>query len=114
MAETARRYELTSHAQRRQTSRDLVDFDTVIIRPGNVRRDIKLVDISARGFHARCGHERFERGESISLRLPIVGIAHGRVMWSLRGCVGGQFLLPIDARTYLDCLAELRESTKRD
>lgn len=111
MADPARQAELTSHAQRRQTARDLVDYDTIIIRPGNVRRDVQLVDISPKGFHARCGLERFERGESVSLRLPLIGLVQGRVMWSLRGCFGGQFILPVDARAYLDCLVLLRAGT---
>ena len=114
MAEAAKKTELTAHDQRRQTAGDLVDFDTVVARVGNILIDVRLVDISPRGFHARCGPARFERGELVSLRLPLVDMVEGKVMWSLRGCFGGQFNLPVDARTYLDLLAGLRDGSFRD
>jgi hypothetical protein len=34
-------------------------------------------------------------------------------MWSVRGCFGGQFQLPIDARTYLDLLAQVRATSRQ-
>jgi hypothetical protein len=114
MAEAAKKIELTAHAQRRQTARDLVDFDTIVVRSRNIPVDIRLVDLSPKGFHARCGPARFERGETVSLRLPLVGMVEARVMWSLRGCFGSQFLLPIDARTYLDLLAGIRSGAIRE
>lgn len=113
MMEAARKVE-PHYVQRRQTERDLVDYKTMIIRTGNLRRDVDLVDISPKGFHARCGEERFERGEAVSLLLPLLGIVPGSVMWSMRGCFGSQFFLPIDARAYLDCLDRLREGSTRD
>ena len=111
--EAARKVE-PEFVQRRQTQRDLVDYKTALLRPGNLRRDVQLVDISPMGFHARCGTDGFERGEAVSILLPLVGIVKARVMWSLKGCFGGQFLLPIDARADLDCLARLREGSTRD
>jgi hypothetical protein len=113
MAEAARKVE-PEFVQRRQAQRDLVDYKTAIIRPGNLRREVQLVDISPLGFHAKCSGEQFSRGESVSLLLPLIGIMQSRVMWSLRGCFGGQFLVPIDARAYLDCLNRLREGSTRD
>jgi hypothetical protein len=113
MTEAARKIE-PDYVQRRQTQRDLVDYKTAIIRPGNLRREVQLVDISPLGFHAKCGGEQFTRGESVSLLLPLIGIVKGRVMWSLRGCFGAQFLVPVDARAYLDCLGKLNEGSSRD
>ena len=114
MAEVAKQTDLTGYAQRRQTARDLVDFDTMVLRPGNVRLDVRLVDLSPKGFHARCGAARFERGEPVSLRLPLVGLVQARVMWSLRGCFGCQFIVPVDARAYLDLLAIVRAESAKD
>lgn len=99
--------------QRRTTGRDPVDHETIVLRPGEVRIDVRLIDLSARGFHARCGLARFDRGESIRLQLPLVSTLPARVMWSVRGCFGGQFQLPIDARTYLDLLAQVRATSRQ-
>ncbi|MBB5986338.1 PilZ domain-containing protein [Sphingobium lignivorans] len=93
--------------QRRETTRDLVDFPTSIER-GEIRLDVRLIDVSARGFHARCSDARFVRGEAVSVWLPQCGLVQARVMWGLRGCFGAQFMVPIDPRTYPDILAALR------
>lgn len=114
MAEATKRNELKAHDQRRQTNRDLVSYDTVVTHSRDITIDVRLVDLSPRGFHARCGPARFERGEPVSLHLPSIGMIDAKVMWSLRGCFGAQFNLPIDARSYLDLLAGIRSGTVKD
>ncbi len=114
MTEVAKQVDSRAPAQRRHVGRDLIDFETVLVRNGSRQIKTRLVDLSPKGFHARSGDARFERGEIIGLRLPLVGILPGRVMWGLKGCFGAQFSVPIDARSYLDLLAQIRIDTPGD
>ncbi len=114
MTEPAKKFEQEAHAQRRQASRDLVDLDAPLIRNGSRQMMVRLVDISPKGFHARSSEMRFERGEIISLHLPLIGILPGRVMWGLKGCFGAQFSVPIDARHYLELMERIRRETPGD
>jgi len=114
MADTAKQVDQQAHEKRRQVSRDLVDFEASLTRNGGKTLTVRLVDLSPKGYHARCSAVRFERGEVVSLRLPIVGLLPGRVMWGLKGCLGVQFSLPIDARNYLELIARIRAETPDD
>lgn len=111
MSETARQAEARPHIARRQVARDLVDLETLLIRNGGDEVAVRLVDLSRKGFHARCAGPRFARGDVVTLRLPLVGFVPGRVMWGLKGCFGCQFSVPLDERTYLRLLARIRAQT---
>lgn len=111
MAETNAKIEQQTHAQRRQVARDLIDVETILIRNGAKQLTVRLVDLSPKGFHARSGAARFERGEVVTLDLPLVGLMPGRVMWGLKGCFGAQFSVPIDARIYQVLLAQIGSDT---
>ena len=111
MSETARQAGERPRAARRQVARDLVDLETVLIRNGGDEGPVRLVDLSRKGFHARCADLRFARGDVVTLRLPLVGFIPGRVMWGLKGCFGCQFSVPLDERTYLRLLARIRAQT---
>ncbi len=111
MAETKKQIDEQAHGQRRQIARDLIDFETSLIRGGGKQIAVHLVDLSPKGFHARTAASRFERGEVVSLRLPIIGLVPGRVMWGLKGCFGAQFSIPIDARHYLELIARIGTET---
>lgn len=110
MANTAKDCPREPLPQRRQAKRDTVDHHTQVLLPGHPPLDVHVIDISPNGFHARCTQRQFQRGESLALRLPLVGLVQARVMWGLRGCFGCQFLVPVDARRYLDVLATIRKS----
>ncbi|OJY71121.1 MAG: hypothetical protein BGP16_10995 [Sphingobium sp. 66-54] len=111
MPETARQADEHQHASRRQVARDLVDLGTVLIRNGGDEVAVRLVDLSRKGFHARCASPQFARGDVVTVRLPLVGFIPGRVMWGLKGCFGCQFSVPLDERTYLRLLARIRAQT---
>jgi hypothetical protein len=108
MAEAARRTEQDSYAQRRQPSRKAVDLSSIVLRPGRAPLDVRIVDISPFGFHARFQNETFQRGEMLHVELPLIGTTKAQIMWSLKGCFGCKFLLPIDAGTFLKLLRAMR------
>jgi hypothetical protein len=114
MADTAKDDAREPLPQRRQSTRDTISHHSQVVRPGNLAIDVHLVDLSPNGFHARCSERPFQRGESVAVRLPLIGQVQARVMWGLRGCFGCQFLVPIDARTYLDVLAMIRKAERAD
>jgi hypothetical protein len=109
MAETATQLGQQWQAQRRQTSREMVDLPTRASRPGREPLPVRLVDLSPFGLHARFQGGSFQRGEHLQIALPLVGEVRGQVMWGLKGCFGCKFALPIDARTYLRLLAAIRD-----
>ena len=100
MADAAKDYGRQLQPQRRQANRDAVDHDTQLRLPGHPPLNVHVIDISPSGLHARCSERQF----------PLVGLVQARVMWGLRGCFGCQFLVPVDARCYLDVLAAIRKS----
>lgn len=98
---------------RRTVNRDRLTYTAQVIRPGGIRIDISLIDLSCKGYQASCASVRFARGESIQIALPLVETLNCRIMWSLPGCFGAQFMIPIDARRYLDMLAVMTDDISR-
>ena len=94
---------------RRTVNRDRLTYRAQVFRPGGIEVDVSLIDLSCKGFQASCGSARFARGESIQIALPLVGTLNCRIMWSLPGCFGAQFMIPIDARGYLDMIAVMQD-----
>lgn len=101
------------HEERRRAVRDDVDYITVATRNGRERISVRLVDISPMGFHARTPIA-FERGEKISLVLPVVGEVQCQLAWALKGCFGGWFERKIPAGLYPRMLAELAVTKPKD
>lgn len=93
---------------RRTVNRDRLTYRAQVFRPGGIEVGVSLIDLSCKGFQASCGPARFARGESIQIALPLVETLNCRVMWSLPGCFGAQFMIPIDARGYLDMIAVMQ------
>lgn len=114
MSETAQQEDERARTARREIARDLVDLETMLIRNGGVEMIVRLVDLSHKGFHARCATARFDRGDVVTLDLPLIGFTPGRVMWGLKDCFGCQFSRPIDAPTYDALLAQIRAETPHD
>ena len=98
---------------RRTVNRDRLTYSAQVIRPGNISIAVSLIDLSCKGFQASCGSARFARGESIQIVLPLVERLNCRIMWSLPGCFGAQFMIPIDARSYLDMIAVIADEVSR-
>lgn len=93
---------------RRTVNRDRLSYGAQVFRPGGIEVGVSLIDLSCKGFQASCGSARFARGETVQIALPLVEMVSCRVMWSLPGCFGAQFMIPIDARGYLDMLAVMQ------
>lgn len=97
------------HEERRRAQRDDVDFPTVAIRRWTERFDIRLLNISPMGFHAR-GKVEFERDQKLKILLPIAGEVEGQIAWALTGCCGGWFPNPIPLDSYQQILAAIRQT----
>jgi hypothetical protein len=79
---------------RRGKSRMNVDARAVMSGLGFDGADIVLKDISESGFSARVGH-RLPPGTIVRLKVPGFGMAIGKIVWSRRGDVGGEFVNPV-------------------
>ncbi|MFT3968673.1 MAG: hypothetical protein QM690_22640 [Sphingobium sp.] len=95
------------HDERRRAQRDDVDFPTVATRRWTERFDVRLLNISPMGFHAR-GKVEFQRDQKLRIMLPVVGEVEGQIAWALTGCCGGWFLDPIPADLYARVLDSIR------
>ena len=98
--------DILSATDRREVPREEVFYRTRAVAYGHSSIAVQIVNISAGGFMARCDHE-FSNGETISVRLPVVGAVQAEVRWSLGGRVGCQFTRMIDLAPYLELLGEL-------
>jgi len=95
------------HEERRRAPRDDVDFATVATRNWTETFDVRLLNISPMGFHAR-GKTEFERGQKMRIHLPVVGEMEGQLAWALNGCCGGWFIEPLTPERYAAVLAEIK------
>jgi hypothetical protein len=83
----------------RRAPRDLVSFRTPLDGPAGIRASVLMVDISPFGFMSRCGVP-LSAGELITVKLPVIGPRAAKIVWSLGGRVGGEFLEFIPADLY--------------
>lgn len=95
------------HEDRRRAQRDDVDYATVATRRWTDRFDVRLLNLSPMGFHAR-GKAEFERDQKLKILLPVVGEVEGQIAWALTGCCGGWFIKPIPADVYSEVLAAIQ------
>lgn len=95
------------HDARRRAQRDDVDFGTVATRRWVERFDIRLLNLSPMGFHAR-GKVEFARDQKLRILLPVVGEIEAQVAWALTGCCGGWFPKAMSADVYAEVLAAIR------
>lgn len=97
------------HEERRRAQRDDVDFSTVATRGWTERFDVRLLNISPMGFHAR-GKVEFARDQKLKIQLPVVGEIEGQIAWALTGCCGGWFPNPLTPEIYQRVLAAIRQA----
>lgn len=102
------------HEERRRAPRDDVDFATVAKRGWTEMLDVRLLNISPMGFHARGKNAEFERGQKLRITLPHVGEMEGQVAWALTGCCGGWFTKPMSADAYATVLAAIQAASEQD
>ncbi|MFD1612053.1 PilZ domain-containing protein [Sphingomonas tabacisoli] len=96
---------------RRQSERDEVFYRTRATAAGRGSFAVQVVNISANGFMIRADID-VAIGDSIMIRLPVVGEIRAEVRWSLGGRVGCQFVRMIGLAPYLELLAALLKETR--
>jgi hypothetical protein len=96
---------------RRQSERDEVFYRTRATVAGLGSFSAQLVNISASGFMVRTETE-IAIGQTLSIRLPVIGEVKADVRWSLGGRVGCQFTRMIDLASYLELLAALMKEAR--
>jgi len=97
--------------ERRQSERDEVFYRTRASAAGLGSFPAQVVNISANGFMARTEQE-LAVGQSLTIRLPVVGEVKAEVRWSLGGRVGCQFTRMVDLASYLELLATLMKEAR--
>lgn len=66
------------------------------LRPnGWSRFEVQLVDLSPRGFRARCD-ALLKVGNYVAIEIPGIGSVDARVIWRKLGEIGAQFVHPVD------------------
>jgi hypothetical protein len=101
------------NAQQRRAPRDEVALPTRMFVKDNQRGgDVLLVNISPYGFMVR-EYGETPRGAIVRLALPRLGQVSARVVWSLGGRVGAEFIKPIDSYAYAAMLSAARAKRQR-
>ncbi len=78
----------------RRTTRHRIDEPTNLQPQNLIEIEVKVRDVSARGFMAEC-HEPVRIGSYVSLDVPGIGPVHAQVRWQIGSRMGGMFLDPI-------------------
>ena len=92
--------------ERRESEREEVFYRTRATVPGRGSIPVQVVNISASGFMARTELE-LPVGQTLSVRLPVVGELSADIRWALGGRIGCQFTRMIGLAPYLDLLGAL-------
>jgi len=100
------------YAGQRRAPRDEVALPTRMFTMDHKASDVLLVNISPLGFMVR-EYGQTPKGTIIRLALPRLGQVTGRVVWSLGGRVGAEFIKPIDPYAYAAMLNAARAKRQR-
>jgi len=100
------------YAEQRRAPRDEVALPTRMLTMDNKASDVLLVNISPLGFMAR-EYGQTAKGTLVRLALPRLGQVSARVVWSLGGRVGAEFIKPIDSYAYAAMLNAARAKRQR-
>jgi hypothetical protein len=90
----------------RRAPRDIVSFRAPLDGPSGMRVSVLLVDISPLGFMSRTD-AALAPGDVVAVKLPAVGPRAARIVWSLGGRVGGEFVEFISAEPYARMLSRM-------
>lgn len=88
----------------RRAPRDVVSFRAPLDGPLGARSTALVVDVSPYGFMCRSS-AAIQINDLIAIKLPVVGMTTARIVWSLGGRVGGEFITPIASDLYPRMLA---------
>lgn len=83
----------------RRARRDIVSFRVPLDGPAGMRTAVLIVDISPFGFMSRSGAP-LAPGDVVAVKLPVVGARAARIVWSMGGRVGGEFVEEIGRDLY--------------
>jgi hypothetical protein len=100
------------YAEQRRAPRDEVALPTRMFSQDNRGGDVLLVNISPFGFMAR-EYGETPKGTMVRLVLPRLGQVTAKVVWSLGGRVGAEFLKPIDSYAYTAMLNAAKAKRQR-
>ena len=96
----------------RRAQRDEVALPTRMHTQDQMSSDVLLVNISPLGFMAR-EYGETPKGTIVRLALPRLGQVAAKVMWSLGGRGGAEFIKPIDSYAYTAMLNAARAKRQR-
>jgi hypothetical protein len=99
-------------AEVRRAPRDEVSLPTRMFDAKHQGQDVLLVNISPLGFMIR-EYGETPKGAVVRLQLPRLGQVAAKVVWSLGGRVGAEFIMPIDAYAYSAMLNAARAKRQR-
>lgn len=102
----------TDFAGARRAPRDEVALPTRMHIHDQLSSDVLLVNISPLGFMAR-EYGETPKGTIVRLALPRLGQVAAKVVWSLGGRVGAEFIKPIDSYAYTAMLNAARAKRQR-
>lgn len=100
------------HAEKRRSQRDEVALPTRMFTHDQRGGDVLLVNISRHGFMVR-EYGETPKGSLVRLALPRLGQVSARVVWSLGGRVGAEFIKPIDEYAYAAMLNAAKAKRQR-
>lgn len=99
------------YAEQRRAPRDEVALPTRMFTD-QLASDVLLVNISPLGFMAR-EYGETAKGTLVRIGLPRLGQVSAKVVWSLGGRVGAEFIKPIDQYAYTAMLNAARAKRQR-
>ena len=100
------------YAEQRRAQRDEVALPTRMFVKDHQGSDVLLVNISPYGFMVR-EYGETPKGAIVRLSLPRLGQVAAKVVWSLGGRVGAEFIKPIDHYAYMAMLNAARQKRQR-
>lgn len=110
MLETVRSAIVRTRRQRRRIERDHCELNTLLSHKRSTRLPARIADISRFGcsIHAE---GVFTRDDRLRVLLPLLGDVHARVAWTLTGCFGCWFDVPIGEDRYAHVLAAIKTAS---
>jgi hypothetical protein len=109
---TAGADDTAKYAEQRRAPRDEVALPTRMFTQDHKGADVLLVNISPLGFMAR-EYGETPKGAIVRLALPRLGQVAAKVVWSLGGRVGAEFIKPIDNYAYMAMLNAAKQKRQR-
>jgi len=100
------------YAEQRRAPRDEVSLPARMFDANHQGQDVLLVNISPLGFMVR-EYGETPKGAVVRLQLPRLGQVAAKVVWSLGGRVGAEFIMPIDEYAYKAMLSAARAKRQR-